>query len=482
MRFKTSLFAAGAAVSMLLGGCASQASEALSGELYTGFTLIDPSTEQVRENAWLVVDDGRIAALGEGPAPSGTFTSVRDMAGLYALPGFIDVHGHIVSGPHGIEVIDGQPTVTIESVDEVTEFHARMALAFGVTTIRNTGGDPQAAAEYDARIASGEWIGPRTYHAGAVMQPAPFGGNAFVYPTTEEEWQAEAARQAALGMTYFKLYHGLTEEEIATGIRVAHEHGLQAIADLEAVSWTRAAELGLDGVLHAKNTSPDLLEPGAREAFLEMRGPDARYVYQWFELVDFDGPLMQEMFETLARENVTSDMTLLVNTLFTGPGGVEAFLAEENARYLHPATRASMEQFLQLSLTGWTEEDTVRAEASMDKVFELVRRMDAAGIRLGIGTDGNGGGPYYERELQLHLQAGLSPWRVLQLATQGGAELIGIEDATGRLAAGYEADIVFLAGDPLQDMAHTRDVAWVVTDGNAHRFSDLTADANAESD
>jgi imidazolonepropionase-like amidohydrolase len=125
----------------------------------------------------------------------------------------------------------------------------------------------------------------------------------------------------------------------------------------------------------------------------------------------------------------------------------------------------------------------VRAEASMDKVFELVRRMDVAGIRLGIGTDGNGGGPYYERELQLHLQAGLSPWRVLQLATQGGAELIGIEDETGRLAAGYEADIVFLAGgDPLQDMAHTRDVAWVVTDGNAHRFSDLTADVNAESD
>ncbi|MEO1189135.1 MAG: amidohydrolase family protein, partial [Pseudomonadota bacterium] len=152
--------------------------------------------------------------------------------------------------------------------------------------------------------------------------------------------------------------------------------------------------------------------------------------------------------------------------------------AGDLAHYLHPASRASMQQFLELSLTGWTEEDSVRAVASMDIVFELVRRMDAAGIRLGIGTDGNGGGPHYERELQLHLEAGLTPWRVLQLATQGGAELIGIDDETGRLAAGYEADIVFLGGNPLENMRHARDVAWVVTDGAAHRFSDLTADVH----
>ncbi|MCH7686283.1 MAG: hypothetical protein IH899_06340, partial [Planctomycetes bacterium] len=80
-------------------------------------------------------------------------------------------------------------------------------------------------------------------HAGAAAQPPPFGGSAFVYPETEDEWRAEAERQADLGMKYFKLYVSLTEDELATGIRVAHDQGLRAIAHLDQVSWTRAAAL-----------------------------------------------------------------------------------------------------------------------------------------------------------------------------------------------------------------------------------------------
>lgn len=246
------------------------------------------------------------------------------------------------------------------------------------------------------------------------------------------------------------------------------------------MSWTRAAELGVVGFLHALPTSPDLLEPGARESYINARGMDSRFMYQWFERVDFDGPLMQEMFATLAEAGANVDLTLQVNALMTGPEAIEQVFPPEDRVYMHPRTAAGLVQFLQLSLHGWTEEDSRRASAAMDQVFEFARRIDQAGIPLGIGTDGPGGGPSYSVELGLMIQAGFEPWRVLELATAGGARVMGIDDQTGRWAEGLEADLVFLRADPLVEIRNARQVEFVVTDGALHSFEDLTFDVEAD--
>jgi hypothetical protein len=270
-------------------------------DLAFGFTLLDPVAERVQENAYLVVTDGRIAAIGNGEPPQGPFRSRRDFTGLYALPGFVDAHAHITAGPATVERVSGTPVIKMESVDEITRYHARVALAFGVTTIRNPGGDPAANARYDERIREGAWVGPDAVHAGAPAQPPPFGGNAFVYPRTDAEWRAEARRQANLGMKYLKLYVSLREDELAMGIRAAHQHGLRAIAHLDAVSWTRAIELGIDDLTHALPTSADLLPAPSRATYLAERGKDSRFMYRWFELVDLDGPPVTKLIQLLAQ-------------------------------------------------------------------------------------------------------------------------------------------------------------------------------------
>src|SRR5690606_8628617 len=137
-------------------------------------------------------------------------------------------------------------------------------------------------------IASGAWAGPEARHAGAIIQPPPSGGDAFAYPTTPEQWDAEAADQAAAGMAYFKLYTDLTGDEIASGVTAARAHGLIPIAHLDGVSWTRAAELGVKEIEPALPTSSDLLEPEARAQFA--RDPFSRHMFTWFELADLDGP------------------------------------------------------------------------------------------------------------------------------------------------------------------------------------------------
>lgn len=444
-------------------------------DLYSGFTRIDPVARTITPDSYLVVEQGVITHVGAGNPPALDYERQQDLSGTYALPGFVDAHGHITAGPHAVEIVDGAPLVTMESREDVTRFHARMALAFGITSIRNPGADPAANAEYDRRIAAGEWIGPDTVHAGAVIQPPPFGGNAFAYPQGRDEWMAEAARQAALGMRYFKLYHGLTEDELALGIEAAHAHGLQAIAHLDQISWQTAADLGIDGLLHALPTSADLLEPEAAQVYLAGRGADSRFMYQWFEYVDFDSERVQRLIGTLAERQIEVDLTLLVNALIYSEDGHRAIMQDGDERYFHPASLAAAEQFAALARTGWTPEDYDRANAAMANVHEFVRRLHDAGVPLLIGTDSAGGGPGYAMELVLHEEAGLDRWDVLRLATSASADGIGLPE-TGRLAPGYEADIVFLNANPLDDLNHARAVNMVVTNGRAFTFEELTAE------
>ena len=94
-------------------------------------------------------------------------------------------------------------------------------------------------------LARGVWVGPEALHAGSIIEPPLFGGEAFAYPTSPHVWDAEAARQSHAGMTYFKLHKDVTADELSHGVNAAKAHGVIPIAHLEKISWTRAAELGV---------------------------------------------------------------------------------------------------------------------------------------------------------------------------------------------------------------------------------------------
>lgn len=456
-----------------LAGCATAGAPPSGVEVYYGFTLIDPERERRVENAYVVVAGGRIVDVGHGDLPARLAGApAHNLSGAYAMPGFIDAHAHITAGPHRIERRDGAPALTMESVDDVTRYQARVALGFGVTTVRNPGADPEANARYDAMIVAGG-VGPEALHAGAVMQPPPFVGNAFSYPQSEAEWDAEAARQAALGMTYFKLYHGLSEDELAAGVRAAHAHGLRAIAHLDGVSWTRAIELGVDGLEHALPTSADLLEPGQREAHLAELGPDSKFTYRWFERVDYDGPLMQALIAAIVREGVDINLTLVVNELLYNVDRLDEVYPPAWRAYAHPDMAAAAAPMLRASATGWSEDDFARARAAMARVLEFARRLYEAGAAMMIGTDAGGGTPFYARELELHVEAGIPVWAVLRMATSDAADMMGIADRTGRIRPGLEADIVFLRADPSADVGAAEDVHAVLSNGRFYLASEL---------
>jgi imidazolonepropionase-like amidohydrolase len=446
--------------------------------LYAGFTLVDPQAETSTADAWVVIADGAIREMGSGTPPDGDFDEVHDLSGLYGMPGLIDAHAHVTTGPFESGIEDGAPFMGMRSGGDYTRFNAAIALAFGVTSVRNPGGATEANAEYDRMIATGTWVGPEAVHAGSVIQPPPFGGGSFAYPTTPQEWEAEAARQADAGMTYFKLYTDLTEAELGEGARAAKAHGLIPIAHLNAVSWTRAVELGVEQLEHALPTSPELLAADVRAGYANP-DPTGRYMFRWFELADLDGPLVGEMIRTLAERKVPVDLTLMVQDITYHADDLTEIFPPNETRFYHPESFASAMANYEAIAGMWSEGEFDRARAAWPRVLELAGRLHRAGVPLMIGTDGTGGAPVYARELGHHVAAGIPVWEVLRMATAGNAELMGWGDRTGRVSVGMEADLVFLRSDPVEDVRHVREVDWVVTNGRLHRTEELLAVAQA---
>jgi imidazolonepropionase-like amidohydrolase len=110
-----------------------------------------------------------------------------------------------------------------------------------------------------------------------------------------------------------------------------------------------------------------------------------------------------------------------------------------------------------------------KMRAFMTAVVNL-RKLDSAGVKIAMGTDA-GAFPVRAQgfsehlELQLMVEAGLSPLKVISCATQNGAELLGINKQVGTLTAGKKADFMILEGDPSQDINNTRTIIEVWKNG-----------------
>lgn len=249
-----------------------------------------------------------------------------------------------------------------------------------------------------------------------------------------------------------------------TGIRVAHEHGLKAIAHLNGVSWTRAVELGLDELEHALPTSRDLLAPEQRAGYEAELDGTSRFMYRWFERVDLDGEPIRQLVDLLARRKIPVDLTLVVNELVYNTDELATVLPVSERRFIHPDVLAVYDMQLKASATGWAPDDFRRARAVLPKVMAFARKLHEARVPMMTGTD-SGGGILFARELALHREAGIPAWDVLRMATSDAADIMRLGDRVGRIAPGYEADLVILDGDPALDMRAAGQVHAVLLNG-----------------
>lgn len=418
-----------------------------------GVTLIDGTGAPPRPNVSIVIEAGRIAAVGpRGRLALPEGARVLELAGRSVIPGLIDAHAHVT-------FLRDAGSGASDYDEATTRRVLRVLLAFGVTGARNPMAPAAVGAALRDALASEALLGPRLRTAGDWIDARGF--------PTPDSVRREVERQAALGVDDVKLYASLPPELVAAGIEAAHAHGLAAVGHLQATDWTDAARLGIDFITHAAPWSEECLPEGQRAAYrraIRREGP-MKARLRWLEWLDPRGPEVRAMARELARRRIPVDPTLIA--FETKVRGDDPFYTASPDLLLLP--EPILASWRRGSFTGdWTPADYARGRRLWPKLLELVRVYDEEGVVLLVGSDLPNPwvvpGAGLHREMELLVSAGIAPLRVLGMATRAAAEAFGWTDA-GTIEPGRRADLVVLAGDPTQDIRNTRRIEAVFLAG-----------------
>jgi imidazolonepropionase-like amidohydrolase len=387
-----------------------------------GATVIDGTGDLPKPNTTIIINGSRIASLSSNTANNYDFSlakNVINLTGKYIIPGLFDMHAHVAN-------------VRKDSYNQSeSEYMLRMLLAHGVTTIRNPGGPTEQSIALRKNVSQGKIIGPQIFTAGQLLNtpqiPVPFVEKQV---RTEQDVRQEVRTQAAAGVDYIKLYVGLTPELVKAAIDEAHSSGIGVIGHLYMTSWTDAAKLGIDALTHGVPVSPFLLSEANQQKFLEAGDHPFNHLL-WLDLVDLNGPEINNMISALVNNDIPVDPTLDIYEIMT---------KEE-----------SQNQNL------WS------------KVLELTKMFYDNGVTILSGSDIPNfdlvPGASLHHELELLVEAGITPLEVIKIATRNGAQTLGIENDVGTIEPGKQADMIILSNNPVDSINNTKKIEAVINNG-----------------
>ncbi len=395
--------------------------------------LLDVDAGRVLTSQMILVRGGKIEAIGERlPVPAGV--TLIDLSKMTVLPGLIDCHTHLADGAHDTDPFSQlkktAAQVALESVP-----NARITLESGFTTVRDVGvyralGD---VALRDA-INRGYIAGPRMFVAGAYITITGGAGamTGFApdiqlpwdlrYGEANSPWEVrQKVRQLAHdGVDHIKvlstgavLTHGsnpssveFTLEELRAAVEEARNFGLRVEAHAHAAEGIKnAIRAGVASIEHAT-------------------------------LIDDEGI-------ALAKEHgAYLDMDIYD----------EECIQEEGRNNNMPA--------------DFLEHDRNLGEAQRERFGKAVR----AGVKMSFGTD-SGVCPYGlgGRQFAFMVRYGMTPLQAIQSGTRNAADLLGKSDLLGSISPGKYADVIGVAGNPLEDIRVLEAVKFVMKEGKIYK-------------
>ena len=377
--------------------------------------LIDPLTRTIVPKVAVRVRNGFIESVHQ----SGRLPRVRegfDAAGLFVMPGLIDMHVHLVW--------DGSPDPLTTMKREGSHVamargiaNGRQSLACGVTTLRDLGSVDDVDVEIARVFDCGLIFGPTVIPAGRIIQPT--GGHVpelgLIADSRDELVKAVRSMKArgaglikvaATGGAYGPEEIGPSvypQEDLETIVTEAHRLGLRVAShSLGKTGITYAVRAGIDTIEHGANIPDDVL--------LEMK----------------------------------SRNTFLIPTL-----AVYKRLSESQGQILDWYVEKSKQ------VVAWHR--------------DTIRRALALGVPIALGTDAGspnfGPHPSVFVEMETMVDYGLSCWDVLVAATHGAAMALGRDASLGSVEAGKKADLVLLAENPVNDIRSMRSLKRVIKSG-----------------
>ena len=174
--------------------------------------------------------------------------------------------------------------------------------------------------------------------------------------------------------------------------------------------------------------------------------------------LDFDSKPVQDFIALLAQRKIVIDPTLATFDFIRQRDGELSQEFAAVADHVPPDVRRG---FFQAQMKIPDDATAARYEKSYAKMIEFTGRMYRAGVPLVAGTDDIAGFTL-QRELELYVEAGLTPAQVLQVATCNGAKYARVLDDRGVIMPGKRADLILVDGDPTKNISDIRKVALVI--------------------
>ncbi len=413
----------------------------------TNVRVIDGTGAPARANQTIVIERGIIRAVGDAgrvTIPAGA--RVLDLPGRSVLPGLVMMHEHMFYPSGGAGVYNQQGYS-----------FPRLYLAGGVTTARTAGNmSGYADLELKKAVDGGRALGPALDVTAPYLNGPGLGINQVHALSGPKDATEMVAHWADRGATSFKTYMQIRRDELAAVVAEAHRRRLKVTGHLCSVTYREAAAIGIDNLEHGLVAASD---------FVRDKQPDQcpGGVMASLAALDVAGEAVQSLIRDLVAKRVAITSTLTVFETFTPgrplapQGALDAMLPEAREQYTRRhaaiATQASSPYV-----------------AMFPKEMQFERDFFRAGGLLLAGTDptGYGGvvaGYSNHRQLELLVEAGLTPLEAIRVSTLNGAQYLGRADRIGAIAIGKAADLMVVNGDPSARIADVSKVEMVFKDG-----------------
>jgi len=422
--------------------------------------VIDGTGAPPREDQTLVIRDGRIADLGDAAAvapPPGA--AIVDLAGKSVVPGLVMMHEHLyyTTGPG----VYGQLGVSF----------SRLYLAGGVTTMRTAGNvNGIMDVSVSRRIAAGEMAGP------AIDATAPYvnGPSTFLQMhaiTNTDEARRHVRFWADQGATSLKAYMQVSRAVLKAAIDEGHRRGMKTTGHLCSVTFSEAADLGIDNLEHGFLPATDFVADKQPDVC-----PGQTPGQQALAEIDENGAVFTALVKKLVDKHVALTSTLTVFETFT-PGRPKPPGLDVLAPQLREAFDRAYERVQQ------------NPQSIYAKLFPKEMRMERAFARAGgllmAGTDPTGAGGVVaglsdQRQIELLVEAGFTPVEAISIATLNGAKYLGRDARIGTIAKGKQADLAIVAGNPAAAIADIRRVETVMKNGVGYDPQKLIASVKGQ--
>lgn len=424
--------------------------------------IIDPVDGLISDQQ-VLIEGGRILSVDEAGTklPENANREARDAEGQFLIPGLWDMHVHFVFD------------------SALTNKMADLFLDYGVTSVRDTGGDIEALASLRQKLPAPK---PNIYISGPLLD-----GEFVVYDGTAasrpelgtpvlrpEDAEATVAALQEAGADFIKIYELIRPDTYAALVAAAKARDMPVASHVPLMMTADSAGPMADSMEHLRNIElacarnwAQLLDERQQRItnFTEGLGHSLRAGLHNDQrlpaIAAYDENRCNTVLDTLT--NTIQVPTLRLNTV----RHLKPFLREDWAiafETLPAATQDSWNNLINL-FESMPASDPAFSEWS---IF-LVERLLARGVPIGAGTDTPIGlgipGYSLHTELEMLVSGGMTPQQALFAATVTPARFLDLQQDVGRIKQGMRADLLLLQSNPLADIRHTREIEAVMLNG-----------------